>query len=349
MCAKSTLPFGGASATKSIGKSLTFYRRGNRQKVKSYGVPTGNPSEAQLSQQAYIRSKEAAWQALSASEKAEWNTRAKARGNPWYGYTLFMATMEAAMNFTELLDTFSSYVGKAGKIIQIKITEDGLEAVDPSDICGMRLGRLDVNEDFESLSLGNVDGQGSYLGWDPWAASTPANTSAEIIASGEADGQILRLERTAGTETVKAVLDFNDDDNDWGLRGGFYLRVKMRKSDITMGSGYFMIKTQSGDAMRFETYFSASSTFRFLRSGGASEQLWIPANNTWYDMALIYYPAYAQGYVHIFKDSHYLYSKSVSTDADFDLDRIEISLSNGDGAVTYDIAYLKVYNMSMPG
>jgi len=134
MCAKSTLPFGGASATKSIGKSLTFYRRGNRQKVKSYGVPTGNPSEAQLSQQAYIRSKVAAWQALSASEKAKWNTRAKARGNPWYGYTLFMSTYVGGLSFTDLLDALSSYAGESEKIIRIKSDESGLEAAEPSHV-----------------------------------------------------------------------------------------------------------------------------------------------------------------------------------------------------------------------
>ena len=134
MCAKSTLPFGGASATKSFGKTLTFYRRGTRQKVKKYGVPAGAPSAAQIAQRESIKQRVEAWQSLSALEKTSWNNQALLRGDPWSGYTLFMSTWEAVMNFTDLLDAFSSYVGKAGKIIQIKVTEDGLEAVEPGNI-----------------------------------------------------------------------------------------------------------------------------------------------------------------------------------------------------------------------
>ena len=345
MCAKSVLPFGGSSATKSIGKALTFYRRGNRQKVKSYGVPTGDPTEAQLLQRAYIRSKVAAWQALSSEEKAEWNTRAKARGNPWYGYTLFMATMEAAMNFTELLDTFSSYVGKAGKIIQIKITEDGLEAVDPSDICGMRLGRLDVNEDFESLSLGNVDGQGSYLGWDPWAASTPANTSAEIIASGEADGQILRLERTSGAETVGATLSWNDPDNDWGLRAGYYIRLKLRKNPVNLGYGNFILRNDG--AWKAQIYYTTATQFGWVRNGGSLEVMWTPVNDTWYDVALIMYPGYIYPYVHVFKDSSYHSQHAASNALDCNVNQLHFTINGGSGATTLDMAYLKVYNLGI--
>jgi len=84
------LPFGSQSATKSYGKILTFYDRGGEQKVRIYNKPSGLGSEAQLAQRQIIKDKVAAWQALSPGEKATWNVQAKALGDPWSGYTLFM-------------------------------------------------------------------------------------------------------------------------------------------------------------------------------------------------------------------------------------------------------------------
>ena len=128
------MPFGSVSATKSFGKALTFYRRGNRQKVKSWGAPTGAPSAAQLAQRADIKLRVDTWRALSAEDKASWNNQAKILGDPWSGYTLFVSTWEAILNFTELVDTFSSYVGQAGKSVRVNLAENGLEPAEPGNI-----------------------------------------------------------------------------------------------------------------------------------------------------------------------------------------------------------------------
>ena len=58
--------------------------------MRIYNKPSGVGSEAQLAQRQIIKDKVAAWQALSAAEKATWNVQAKALGDPWSGYTLFM-------------------------------------------------------------------------------------------------------------------------------------------------------------------------------------------------------------------------------------------------------------------
>jgi len=90
MSPRAKLPFGSHSAKKSYGKILTFYDRGGEQKVRIYNKPSGLGSEAQLAQRQIIKAKVAAWQALSQGEKATWNVQAKALGDPWSGYTLFM-------------------------------------------------------------------------------------------------------------------------------------------------------------------------------------------------------------------------------------------------------------------
>jgi len=94
MSPKSKLPLGSHGAKKSIGKLLTFYDRGGLQKVRLYNKPTGPPSAGQTAQRLVIASRVEAWQALSPAEKNEWNASAKALGDPWSGYTLFMSTYE---------------------------------------------------------------------------------------------------------------------------------------------------------------------------------------------------------------------------------------------------------------
>lgn len=94
MSPKVRIPLGSSSAKKSIGKNLTFYQRGGKQHVRNYTVPTGEASEAQVAQRLIIKAKVEAWQALSPAEKAVWNSAAKTKGNPWFGYTLFMSIYE---------------------------------------------------------------------------------------------------------------------------------------------------------------------------------------------------------------------------------------------------------------
>ena len=86
------MPLGSHAAKKSIGKLLTFYDRGGLQKVRLYNKPTGLPSDGQTAQRLVIAGRVAAWQALSDEDKAAWNSSAKALGDPWSGYTLFMST-----------------------------------------------------------------------------------------------------------------------------------------------------------------------------------------------------------------------------------------------------------------
>lgn len=125
MSPKAKLPLGSAAATKSIGKMLTFYRRGSKQKVRLYHKPTGLPSAGQTAQRAVIGALVKIWQGLSNEDKASWNSRAKALGDPWSGYTLFMRSY--IMKLLDLEDTPSTYTDKALRLALVKVTEDAIE------------------------------------------------------------------------------------------------------------------------------------------------------------------------------------------------------------------------------
>ena len=214
---------------------------------------------------------------------------------------------------------------------------------------GGGLGRLDVDEDFEGMALGSIDGQGSYTGWGTWTVTAGASTSAEIIDIGGADGQILRLARTAAANTVKAVLDFNDTDNNWGLNGGFYVRFKTRKDPDTTTEGNFIFKSIAGDTYRFKVYFATTAQYMVNYNGGAAVSLWATVDGQWYDVALMFYPGYIYTYLSIYKDSNFNSRRNVAAVGTNDLNRIELNLTGAAGNATYDIAYLKVYNFTMPG
>ena len=92
MSPKSKFPLGSHRAKKSIGKILTFYDRGGKQKVRLYNKPSKPASAAQVAQRIIVKDKVAFWQALSDEDKAIWNSEAKVLGDPWSGYTLFMST-----------------------------------------------------------------------------------------------------------------------------------------------------------------------------------------------------------------------------------------------------------------
>ncbi|GAJ07662.1 unnamed protein product [marine sediment metagenome] len=107
---------------------------------------------------------------------------------------------------------------------------------------GGGLGRLDVDEDFEGLNIGTIDGQRSYNGWGTWVVAAGANTSAEIVDIGGDYHKILRLARTEGSNQVKCGLDFNDTDNNWGLRSGFYIRLKVRANPDNLELLWFSLR-----------------------------------------------------------------------------------------------------------
>ena len=124
MSPKAKLPLGSSKATGSISKLLTFYQRGDKQKIRLYNKPLKPASAAQLAQREIIRERVAVWQGLSDPDKAAWNLRAKALGDPWSGYTLFMRSY--IMKFLDLDDTESSYLDQALRIALVNAEEDAL-------------------------------------------------------------------------------------------------------------------------------------------------------------------------------------------------------------------------------
>ncbi|GAH34647.1 unnamed protein product [marine sediment metagenome] len=205
--------------------------------------------------------------------------------------------------FLELSDSPASYSGQAGKFVKVKATEDGLEFAAVNGGNGGGLGRLDVDEDFEGLDIGTIDGQGSYTGWTPWVVWGNENTSAEIVDIGGDYDKILRLARTEGAGQVKCGLDFNDSDNNWGLRSGFYIRFKVRANPDNLENLWVCLRTIEGNVFRFGVRFDPTQTYKFYYAGGAASTLWNTVDDTWYDVGLILFPGYVNPYLQIFKDS----------------------------------------------
>ena len=376
MSPRAKLPFGSHSAKKSYGKILTFYDRGGEQKVRIYNKPSGLGSEAQLAQRQIIKAKVAAWQALSVPAKASWNFQAKALGDPWSGYTLFMSIYSGGEDMSHKLlsavhlDALIADVvrgdliignstpkwsrlakGAAGKVLTMGAEDPSWETPAGNGDGGAGLGRLDIDEDFEALNLGTIHGQGSYTGWTSWAVTAPANTSAGVVDIGGGDGKILRLARTGGSaSTVKAILDWNDADNNWGLTTGFHLRFKTRINPDNVATGRLAFKDLGDDINRFGVQFSASKFEYKYGTFSSTVTLWNSVDDTWYVVDM-FTGGGAHG-IRIMGDGDFNHYRAGLNAEDFDmtrnLGRIEFSISGGEGNLVFDIASITLYNLTMP-
>lgn len=82
MMAKVQGPLMSISASGSVGKILTFRACRRGSVVQLLSAPTGAPSAAQQSERARMQDARAAYRALTAPERIEWQTLAIARALP---------------------------------------------------------------------------------------------------------------------------------------------------------------------------------------------------------------------------------------------------------------------------
>ncbi|MCX6566893.1 MAG: hypothetical protein NTW38_10830 [Candidatus Aminicenantes bacterium] len=90
MSPRLVLPLMSQEARGKIKGLGIFYRKNGQNWLKDFQTYTDSPTLAESFQRLRVRAKVAAWQALSAPDKASWNAAAAARGGTWCGYTLFM-------------------------------------------------------------------------------------------------------------------------------------------------------------------------------------------------------------------------------------------------------------------
>lgn len=211
------------------------------------------------------------------------------------------------------------------------------------------LGRLDIDENFNGLANGNISGKGSYTGWGTWVVNADAGCSAEVVDLG-GGAKILRLARTTGSGGVETYLDWNDSDNDWGLRTGTLIKFKMRINLVNNVDARMVMKSAGNYA--WAIHFDASASTVAFWSGGSSINLWNAANNTWYEVAILMTGAAGPApYLDIFKDKSYNATKLCdATICNVNMTRLVFNFSSGSSsALQFDIDDFKVYNLMMPG
>lgn len=311
MSPKSKFPLCSLSATKSIGKLLTFYRRGLSQKVRSYYKPSRPPSPAQLEQRQIIKARVKAWQALSDEDKASWDSQATALGPLWSGYTFFMRS--AVMKFLDLTDTPSSFLGKALKLLRVKPSEDSLEFganisdledVDSISEQGGKYAKVKAGHDgiewaaatdnaakqgpplifdskFDDLALGDIDGKGAYSLWGTWVNGSGAGCTAEIVVD-QGGGKMLRLDDQHAVNVCLATLTMTPGLSAEVLAG--IIEWKMKVNVLEAGSrGYFRIRDKDIAATGQGGFFRGDSNDIWYRSSGnVSGSLVNVVVDTWY-------------------------------------------------------------------
>ena len=125
-------PLLSVDAAGQVGGALCFRHHAGGVHVLPVTAPGSRtkglkPSEAQLAQRARYRAANAAWRALSAEERAQWQARAKAGRRPQSGWNLYLAAWMAQpgeeVNNALLLDTATMLLLEDGS--GVLLLEDG--------------------------------------------------------------------------------------------------------------------------------------------------------------------------------------------------------------------------------
>ena len=306
MSPKAKFPLGSHSAKKSIGKLLTFYDRGGKQKVRLYNKPSKPASAAQAVQRGLIRDKVAIWQAFSDEDKAVWAAEAKVLGDPWSGYTLFMSTYvgEEEVNHDLFSAThpdtvpaspvsgdiiFSNDTPKWTKLLkgdddEILTLKSGLPSWEPAAGAGAGgLFTLEVDEDFNDLVDGDINGKGSYTNWSPWVSNNSGAATAKVVDLGGGN-KILRLEYDGGD--AQCHLNFSGE-GDSGLRTGFVLKIRTRLNAVA-NDHQGACTVNLDDVVKFIAfYFQDDGSLSFYDSANR-DYLDPYSPDTWYTITSIF-------------------------------------------------------------
>jgi len=306
MSPKSKFPLGSHSAKKSIGKLLTFYDRGGKQKVRLYNKPSKPASAAQVVQRNVVKDKVAVWQAFSDVDKAVWASEAKALGDPWSGYTLFMSIYvgEEEVNHNLFSATHPDTIpaspvsgdiifsndtpkwtklpkGDDDKILTLK---SGLPSWEPAAGAGAAgLFTLEVDENFDDLVDGDIDGKGAYTNWDAWVADNAGAATSGVVDLGGGN-KVLRLEYDGGVSAC--YLDFSGVGKG-GLRSGFVMKIRMRMNAVKNDhKGQVCIHLDTAEKV-YPFYADDSGTIKFYDFSGVLSYGAYSAD-TWYIITAIF-------------------------------------------------------------
>lgn len=126
------------------------------------------------------------------------------------------------------------------------------------------IGRNEIDEDFESLTLGNINGQGSYTHAGTWTVTADSSCSVEVVT-----GKHLRLTDSNVSGDAEAVLVLDD-----GYRPNeCSFQIKYRHN-VTNKTSYFILAASAGGGSPV-----CGIGFNYTEQIRA----WIPGDE-WYDL-----------------------------------------------------------------
>jgi len=364
MSPKSKFPLGSQSAKKSIGKLLTFYDRGGKQKVRLYNKPTKPASAAQAVQRGLIRDKVAIWQAFSDEDKAVWAAEAKTLGDPWSGYTLFMSTYtgEEEVSHDLFSATHSDTVpaspvsgdvifsndtpkwtrlpkGDDDKILTLK---SGLPSWEPAAGAAFDPTEMWVkifDSDFDNLALGDIDGKGSYDYAGAWVNNSGVDCSAEIVVD-PGGGQMLRLDDASIANMAAAYIDLAVGSE--VLTG--IVEVKVKVSDLGLDArGNFFIMDKTLGKLQGAYFTGASDDIYYRSASGSHGKLVDAIVDTWYVVRWYFCRLANHGVWWV--DGVFIQSR-VALQAGDKFDRLYFYTRDIYSGNTFDIKYVKVWNLN---
>jgi len=186
----------------------------------------------------------------------------------------FTSAAGGASEFLDLTDTPSSYSGEGGRCLKVSASEDGLEFAEIVNVY--------IEEDCDSLTIGDLDGQGNYNQASAWSSLVNGTSTIKVVSNPD-NGKMIRITGVGGDSVLKAISTLS---NNVGLNLGCYVRFKFKTNDVSKGNaGLGLYK--SDNTLACQVYFrGASSEIRFY-NGSSAYTIMSASNNTWYTVEMI--------------------------------------------------------------
>ena len=134
-----------------------------------------------------------------------------------------------------------------------------------------------LQEDFEGLSLGDINGQGSYTYFASWATALSGTSTAEVVSDGS---RCIKLIGDAGAGSQYASLVLDSDLN-FDLWDGLRLHFRMKTDDVGMGTKGVAIGTGTATPL-CQIYYRNSTTDQLtFYNATTNTKLVETTDNTW--------------------------------------------------------------------
>jgi len=201
-----------------------------------------------------------------------------------------------------------------------------------------------IDEPFDGLTTGNIDGQGSYTYASAW--DDPAETGyANVIVKSGSDKCLEINPPASTTQNIKTVVS-----NKFGLTPGFRLSWKMKSSTDASGNSGGLLIADAGGTTRASVRFGYSGAWKLRFYNGSTYYLDMNASaDTWYQIDMVFQPgASGVGIVLLYIDGVYkgTFSSTQIAASGKGLEELRIYWTSGttETALYVDDLILEVYH-----